>query len=36
MELTTCQRKIEFHTHTTNSIQLDLIYAHQKHHAPTI
>ena len=36
MQLNIFQPKISFDTHTLIYIQLDLIYAQEKHHAPSI
>ena len=36
MQLNICHRKIYFHTHILNYIQIDLMYAQEKRHAPTI
>ena len=36
MQLKIRQRKIYFHKITLNYIKINLIYAHEKHHAPTI
>ena len=36
MQLNICHRKIYFHTHTLNYLQIDLIFAQEKHDAPTI
>ena len=36
MQLNIFHRKIYFHTHTLNYIQIDLIFAQEKYHAPTI
>ena len=36
MQLNTWHRKKYFHTHTLNYIQIDLIFAQEKYHAPII
>ena len=36
MQLNISHRKIYFHTHTLNYIQIDLTFAQEKYHAPTI